>query len=202
MPKMDGRNAITLEPVCRSGPAKAPARREFIRLAALGAGASLLGAMPPGSGARAAGSTEALLLSCMDFRLMDDIERYMSGRGLRDKYDHIVLAGAALGAVTDKYPAWHKTFLGTSGHRHPVAPHPQGHRDRPPRLRAYKVILKEDFAKDAKRETEAHAGQMRRLAERIRKKHPKLEVESLLMALNGKVEKIAGESPKGRQDCA
>src|SRR5262245_58173974 len=85
-------------------------RRRFLQLAALGGGASLLAAIPFVPTARAAGTTEALLLSCMDFRLMDDIERYMSGRGLRDKYDHIVLAGASLGAITHKYRAWNKTF--------------------------------------------------------------------------------------------
>ncbi|HEY2932265.1 MAG TPA: hypothetical protein VGK99_11020 [Acidobacteriota bacterium] len=46
----------------------------------------------------------------MDFRLMDDIERYMSGRGLRDKYDHVVAGGAALGAITGRRPGWNKTF--------------------------------------------------------------------------------------------
>jgi len=33
---------------------------------------------------------------------MDNVERYMRGRGLRDRYDHIVLACASLGALTDK----------------------------------------------------------------------------------------------------
>ena len=80
-------------------------RRKFLQLAALGGGVSLLSATAWLPEARAAGATDALLLSCMDFRLMDDIERYMSGRGLRDKYDHVVLAGASLGAITDKYPA-------------------------------------------------------------------------------------------------
>src|SRR5687767_3220426 len=81
-------------------------RRRLLQLAALGAGVSLLTPFA----ARAAKNVDALLLSCMDYRLMDDIERYMSGRGLRDNYDHIILAGASLGAVTDKYPAWNQTF--------------------------------------------------------------------------------------------
>lgn len=59
----------------------------------------------------AAGHTHALLLSCMDYRLVDKTRRYMVGRGLGNKkYDQIVLAGAALGAVTDKFPEWNKTF--------------------------------------------------------------------------------------------
>jgi hypothetical protein len=78
-----------------------------LRLA--GGGASLLAAASVLPMAHAAGATDALLLSCMDFRLMDDIERYMSGRKLRDRYDHVVLAGASLGALTDKYPAWNRS---------------------------------------------------------------------------------------------
>lgn len=56
------------------------------------------------------GHAEALLLSCMDYRLVDETERYMTNRGLRDKYDHVILAGASLGAMTDKYPSWNQTF--------------------------------------------------------------------------------------------
>ena len=165
------------------------ARRRFVTLATLGSAAALMG-LPAGP-ARAAGATEALLLSCMDFRLMDDIERYMSGRGLRDKYDHIVLAGASLGALTNKYPAWNQTFWShleiaiQLHHVHKVIV--IDHRD----CGAYKVILGEDVGRDAVRETSVHAAQLRRLAGEIRKKHPKLEVELLLMSLDGKVEGIS-----------
>ena len=65
------------ESKCRVNP-----RRKFIEVATLGAGAALLAAAAPRA-ARAASKTEALLLSCMDYRLMDDVERYMAGRGLR-----------------------------------------------------------------------------------------------------------------------
>lgn len=34
----------------------------------------------------------------MDYRLTDDTVAYMEGHGLHDKYDHVVLAGASLGA--------------------------------------------------------------------------------------------------------
>lgn len=166
-------------------------RRSFLKLAALGGGASLLAAVLPTSNVLAAGQTEALLLSCMDFRLMDDIERYMSGRGLTDKYDHIVLAGASLGAVTSKYPAWNKTFwqhLDIAIKLHSI--HKVivlDHRD----CGAYKVILGEDFAKDPAKETAAHTAQLKSLSASIKKKYPKLGVELLLMALDGKVEVIA-----------
>jgi hypothetical protein len=166
-------------------------RRRFLQIAALGGGASLLAATSPIPEARAAGETDALLLSCMDFRLMDDIERYMSGRKLRDKYDHIVLAGASLGAITDKYPAWSKTFwdhldIAIKLHSiHTVIV--MDHRD----CGAYKVILGPEHAKDPKTEKETHTTQLKKLKAQIGGKYPKLKVEMLLMALDGKVEVIS-----------
>lgn len=164
-------------------------RRNFLKIATLGAGASLLAAqgwMPEAQ----AGHTDALLLSCMDFRLMDDIEKYMSGRGMQNKYDHIVLAGASLGAVTDKYPAWNKTFwehldIAIKLHQiHEVII--MDHRD----CGAYKVIMGEGHTKDPGIEKVAHAVQLKKLKGMILEKYPKLKVETLLMSLDGKVEAI------------
>lgn len=169
----------------------AHSRRKFLQFAAVGGGATLLSATSWLPQARAAGEADALLLSCMDFRLMDDIERYMSGRGLRDKYDHVILAGASLGAVTDKYPAWNTTFwehldIAMKLHNiHTVIV--LDHRD----CGAYKVVLGAEHAKDPKVETDTHAAQLKKLKGQINKKHPKLKVEMLLMALDGKVESIS-----------
>ena len=169
-------------------PAAADAsRRGFVQLAALGAGAALLSATPA---ARAAGGTDVLLLSCMDFRLMDEIEHYMTKRGLRNKYDHVVLAGASLGAVTDKFPAWNKTFwehldIAIKLHNiHTVMV--MDHRD----CGAYKVVVGPEHAKDKATETAAHAKQLGALRAQLVEKHQKLKVETLLMAIDGKVEKI------------
>jgi len=164
-------------------------RRRFLQAAVLGGGASLLAASWPG-GAGAEGGTDALLLSCMDYRLTDNVEQYMSKRGLRKKYDHVILAGAALGALTDKYPAWNTTFwehLGVAIELHSIHKvFVMDHRD----CGAYKVILGEDLAKDRKKETEVHTAKLRELRTKIMEKHPKLAVELLLMSLSGKVERI------------
>jgi len=40
-----------------------------------------------------------LLLSCMDLRLLDDIVRFMNHDNLCNRYDQVVFAGAALGAL-------------------------------------------------------------------------------------------------------
>ena len=165
-------------------------RRKFLQLATLGGGVSLLSAASWLPEARAATTIDALLLSCMDFRLVDDIERYMSGRGLRDKYDHVVLAGASLGAITDKYPAWNKTFwehldIAIKLHNiHKVIV--MDHRD----CGAYKVILGAEHAQDPGVEKDTHAAQLKVLRGMINEKYPKLEVETLLMSLDGKVETV------------
>jgi carbonic anhydrase len=164
-------------------------RRKFITHLALGGGAALLSTVAPGI-ARASGGTEAMLLSCMDYRLVDDTERWMSDRGMKNKYDHVILAGASLGALTDKYPEWGKTFWGHLDvaiklhniHKVIIL----DHRD----CGAYKVILGEDFAKNADKETAAHSRQLRKLRDAILKKNDKLEVEMALMDLDGKVMKI------------
>jgi hypothetical protein len=166
-------------------------RRTFLRLGVLGGGASLLALALPGGVPRAAGNTEALLLSCMDYRLIDETERYMTERGLKDNYDHIILAGGSLGALTDKYPAWGKTFwshLDVAIQLHHIRKViVMDHRD----CGAYKVILKEDFYKDHTKETDIHSRKLKELRRQIQAKYPKLKVELLLMNLDGKVERIA-----------
>jgi len=115
----------------------------------------------------------------------------MASRGLRAKYDHVVLAGAALGALTDKYPAWRTTFwehLDVAIQLHQIRKViVLDHRD----CGAYKVILGEDFSKDRAKETAIHSDKLKELAQQIHGKYPRLEVELLLMSLDGKVEKIA-----------
>src|SRR5687768_15399985 len=157
--------------------AQGTSRRTFIQVASLGGAASLL--IGSRTDARAAATTDALLLSCMDYRLMDDVEKYMSGRGLRDKYDHAILAGASLGAVTDKYPAWNQTFwehLDIAITLHDIKTViVMDHRD----CGAYKVILGADSVKDAKTEKDTHVVRLKQLRAAINKKHPKLAVETL-----------------------
>lgn len=57
---------------------------------------------------------EVVLLTCMDFRFFELVAEYMKRAGLTGKYYHLILAGAALGAVVEEEPAkpdWHKTFF-------------------------------------------------------------------------------------------
>jgi hypothetical protein len=75
-----------------------------------------------------------LLVTCMDLRLLDNIVDFMNHDNLCNRYDHIVFAGAALGAMgapdgkdehghPDERPHWHKTFenhLGAAVELHSV----------------------------------------------------------------------------------
>ena len=170
-------------------------RRRFLRTAIVGGGAAVLGTTLWPLAAFAAGHTDVLLLSCMDYRLTGKTRSYMVRRGLGDKkYDHIVLAGAALGAVTDKFPEWNKTFwdeLGLAIDLHEV--HKVmilDHRD----CGAYKQIFGKDFAQYPAEETRIHTEQLQTLRHQIDEKYgkrePKLAVELLLMNLAGQVQEI------------
>lgn len=164
-------------------------RRGFLRLAALAGGAALLTPMLSRP-AQAAGTVEALLLTCMDYRLTDDVARYMDGRGLTGQYDHVILAGASLGALTDKRPDWGSVFWDhvqvARDLHHIRRVMIMDHRD----CGAYKVFLGADVAGDRAAETALHAQQLRKLGAMVRQRHPDLAVDLMLMALDGSVELI------------
>ena len=165
-------------------------RRRLLSLASAAAGAALLAPLLPRI-VRAAGGTDALLLSCMDYRLTGKTAEYMAGRGMAGKYDHVILAGASLGAVTHKFPDWGQTFRQHLDvaidlhHIHEVVI--LDHRD----CGAYKVILGKDYATDPPAETNIHAEMLHRLRHQILAKHAKLAVSMFLMALDGSVETIS-----------
>jgi carbonic anhydrase len=51
------------------------------------------------------------LITCMDFRLVDDDASLMNSLGYNTNYDLFVLAGASLGFVQKEYPHWSKSAL-------------------------------------------------------------------------------------------
>jgi len=143
-----------------------------------------------------AGATDALLLSCMDYRLVHHVADVMQNQfHMEGKYDYVILAGASLGASNKMFPAWGTTFwqhLQTAIALHSI--HEviiMDHRN----CGAYKVILKKDFPENAtpaqlKEETAVHKTQLDALANAVHKKYPKMEVLTLLMDLKGHVEEI------------
>ncbi len=164
-------------------------RRRAMQAIALGGGATLLSTLAPGV-AVARGHTEMLLLTCMDYRLTGAVEDYMEARGLAHKFDHVILAGASLGALNDKFPSWADVFwvhLDLAIQLHAV--HRVmiiDHRD----CGAYKLILGEASVKDADTELKTHVKQLYALRAAIQTRKPGMEVEIGLMDLDGKVLQI------------
>jgi len=127
---------------------------------------------------------EGLLLTCMDFRFFLKIAEMMQGI----KYDHVILAGAALGAVVSEKPAWHQMFFDHVGlaiklhnikwvlvmeHRDCGAYGPKGF-----------GLLPDNPDPDVERKV--HDDQVAELARRVHIPYPRLSFDSLLL-----------EKPKG-----
>ena len=168
---------------------KPVSRRQAMQAVALGGGAALLTTLAPGV-SKAGGHTEMLLLTCMDFRLTGAVDTYMEARGLAGKFDHVILAGASLGALNDRFPAWAEVFWAHLDlaiqlhdvHRVMII----DHRD----CGAYKMILGEATVKDADTELKTHVKQLYALRSAIQTRKPGMEVEIGLMDLQGRVLQI------------
>lgn len=160
-------------------------RRQFGLLVAGAAGLTLV----PLS-ARA-GHAEALVLTCMDYRLVDDAVKFFDAKHFTGEYDQVSLAGASLAGVSDKFPSsnaavWdHIQIAKTLHHIQKVIV--VDHRD----CGAYKVAFGDKFAAEKTAETEQHKKVMAEFKAVLAKKHPDLGVEFYLMALDGSAEVVA-----------
>jgi carbonic anhydrase len=159
-------------------------RRNFSLLAMATAG---VGVLP--SRARAA-DIEALGFTCIDYRLVGDGVRFFDSLKLTKEYDQLALAGAALGAVSPKFPSsnsafWDQLEIAISLH-HIKKVVVVDHRD----CGAYKVAFGPDYASEHDAETKQHKGVMLTLQSALAKRHPKLGAEFYLMALDGAADRI------------
>lgn len=141
----------------------------------------------------AGGRADAILLSCMDFRLMDDLAIMMNQMQYRDSYDHVVLAGAALGAVHPQFEPWHNVFwehVGMAVSLHAVREIMViNHRD----CGAAKLAFGESVVADPKAEFTAHATVFAQFSETARNRFPELHVKGFLMNLDGTVERLRAD---------
>ena len=164
-------------------------RRAFFRLAAIGSGAAIVSSLGT-NGALASGSAKALMLSCMDYRLVDDLVTMMQHKGLHDNYDHVVLAGASLGVINDKFADWHDTFwqhLDVAIKLHQIEEVIViDHRD----CGAYRLALGEAAVATPEQETEMHRLAINEFALQVKARHADLHVEGYLMALDGTAEPV------------
>lgn len=150
-----------------------------------------------------------LLLSCMEYRLMDDIVQFMDHDSLTNRYDHVILAGAALGALgacTPEYQHWKQTFfehLHVAHKLHHIKDvYILEHRD----CGAYKEFLGAEGDFDDDQEVEEatchrkYAELLQREIDSWAKEHGiKLRVKAFLMDLRGRVSLLVPAKHKGRQ---
>ena len=166
------------DPACKGHPIN---RRAMLSLAAAGALSAV------GLPAAASGKAQAIMLSCMDFRLVDDLVKHMESVSMHDEYDHVVLAGASLGAVDPTFETWHQTFwdhVGLAVKLHKVEEIVViDHRD----CGAYKLALGEEAIATPEKETETHMAVFARFAAEAKSRYPDLTVRGYLMALDGTV---------------
>jgi carbonic anhydrase-like protein len=176
-------------------------RRRLLKVSATGAGLALLsggglvGSLATAPRVYASGAIEALVLNCIDYRLVNEVTTLMNERRMTNEYDQMILAGATLGVATDKFPAWAQTFwehLAVSVQLHQIKRVIAiDHRD----CGAYKLAFNQDFGADPVAETAIHTQVMTAFQAMVKEKQPALEVETWLMALDGKVEAIGAAEP-------
>jgi hypothetical protein len=145
-------------------------RRRFLQVAG---GAALAAAMPLPLFA-AGGNYEAMVLSCIDPRFPEHTLNYARSRDLTGKYSQFIFAGAAIGAVAPAFKGWHKTFYDNLGASI--------------QLHSAKIAYGAGKVATPELETKTHRDALAQFRKEVAKRHPKLGVETGLMALDGKVE--------------
>ena len=130
---------------------------------------------------------KAIVLSCMDFRLLDDIVYFMNNSGYNNNYDQFILAGASLGYNQEKYPEWSLLF--------------KTHVDLAEKLHHVKEVICLDhdkcgayklFYPDMKPEEEKglHIENILKFEKAMARLHPNITLHAFFMSLDGSCEKI------------
>ena len=162
-------------------------RRYFLHVTAA---AGLVAAFPRLSFG-AEGKYDAMLLACIDPRFPEPTIKYMEKRHMVGKYSQFTVAGAAIGVVAPAFKDWAKTFwdnLAASIELHAIGRViAMDHRD----CAAAKIAYGADKVANAAIEAETHKAALMEFRKQVGQRHPKLVVETGLMAPNGKVEMFA-----------
>ena len=137
------------------------------------------------------------LVSCMDFRLLDDIVRAMDKMGYNNNYDQFIVAGASLGFCQNKYPHWRQTVMdhleiGLNLHQFRQFIFID-HLD----CGAYKKFFPE--IKTLEDEKNCHKQQLQQAHDLLKEKFPDFKFEAYLMDLNGDIQEIPINSGKKKQ---
>lgn len=162
-------------------------RRHVLRAAG---GLALFAGLQPFMAIAATGHYEAMVLGCIDPRLQEPVRKYTAKHHLTGKYSQFVFAGAAIGVVAPAFKDWHKTFwdnLDATIQLHNIKRVIAiNHRD----CGAAKIAYGEAAVATMAAETETHRKALAEFRKQVNEKHSKLGVETGLMAINGKFERL------------
>ena len=141
------------------------------------------------------GPYDAMVLSCIDPRIIDPVHYYMDVINKQScKYSQFVIAGAAVGVVAPKFEAWHVAFwenLDASISLHKIKKVIAiDHRD----CGAAKIAYGDKSIADPATETATHKRVLAEFRKEVNRRHPDLEVVTGLMALDGKMELFTGNA--------
>jgi carbonic anhydrase len=136
------------------------------------------------------GGYEAMLLSCIDPRMVTPVYDYMQRGGLAGKYSQFVIAGAAVAVVAPKFANWRPAFwdnLGATIQLHQIKRIIAiDHRD----CGATRIAYGDAAIATPQKETETHQRVLAELRKELSKRHPQLIVVTGLMALDGSLEML------------
>ena len=131
---------------------------------------------------------KAFLVSCMDFRFINDEIAHMQDKGYDVNFDVFVLAGVSIGMNQTKFPEWEKTLydhIEISKNLHHIKKVILfDHLD----CGAYKTFAP-PFKNEAE-EKELHMKELKIAAEKIKKKFPDLKVVCKIIHTNREVDKV------------
>jgi carbonic anhydrase len=129
-----------------------------------------------------------MLLACIDARFVDPIESYMDKRGLDGKYSQFTIAGAAIATQAPAFEAWRQAFwdnLATSIDEYKIGRVIAiDHRD----CDVARIAYGAESIANVSVETDTHKRVLLAFREDVGRRHPRLEVETGLMALDGGIE--------------
>lgn len=146
-----------------------------------------------------------LLLTCMDLRLTDSIVQFMEHDNLTNRYDHLVFAGASLGALgvpgveADKYAHWKQAFFEHLSAAYALRKFTDVYIMEHRHCGAYYQVFKvtPDFGeseKEQQKETQAHYDYARKLEKEIlkwaRQEKAEVHVRLFIMDLRGNVKTL------------
>ena len=134
---------------------------------------------------------EAMLVNCIDPRIITASGSYMVGRGYKDLYSQFVIAGGPIGCVAPAFVDWHKAFwdnLAITVQLHRIK-RVVGltHRDCGAAFVAYGDALRTDKALETAKQTEA----LNQFRAGIAQRQPSLAVDTGIMDLAGAVAVVA-----------